>query len=231
MVGMTTGSAPYLFNTLTSSPACSCALVTRTRHPKRGFFSNQLSLSLSATTSPTTVTTGGFISFCFTRSHIFIRVPVTVICFVSVPHLMTATGVDGDQPFSRSLSTMNERFFHPMTNTRVPRPTESLSQAIFGLSLSGASCPVIMVTEDERSLCVSGMPAYAGTAVAELTPGITSKGISYSASSSASSPPLPNIKGSPPLSLTTVLPSSALWIMSLFISSCGRVLSPPFLPA
>ena len=48
-----------------------------------------------------------------------------------------------------------------------------------------------------------------GTATAELTPGTISKRIPASASASASSPPRPKTKGSPPLSRTTSLPSRA----------------------
>ena len=54
---------------------------------------------------------------------------------------------------------MSGRFFMPMTKTRV----EALSARAFQLctepGLSGFSCPVMMVTEEEKSLCVTGIPA------------------------------------------------------------------------
>ena len=35
-------------------------------------------------------------------------------------------------------------------------------------------CPVMMWTEEQKSLCVTGTPLYAGTAMEEVTPGTTS---------------------------------------------------------
>ena len=57
-------------------------------------------------------------------------------------------------------------------------------------SFSGFSCPVMKVTAEDRSLWVSGIPAYAGAAIAEVTPGTISNSMPAEASSSASSPPL-----------------------------------------
>ena len=69
------------------------------------------------------------------------------------------------------------------------------------------------VKEELSPLSVTGIPAYAGTAIAELTPGTISNRIPASASACASSPPLPNTKGSPPFSRTTTLPARAAAIM------------------
>jgi hypothetical protein len=65
------------------------------------------------------------------------------------------------------------------------------------------------------------MPAAAGTATAEVTPGTTSNGTPACASAEASSPPRPKTNGSPPLSLTTRFPARASAISSALISDCG----------
>ena len=54
--------------------------------------------------------------------------------------------------------------------------------------------------------CVTGIPAYAGTATALVTPGTTTNGMPASRQAMASSPPRPNTNGSPPLSRTTIKP-------------------------
>ena len=51
---------------------------------------------------------------------------------------------------------------------------------------------------------MTGTPAAAGPARAELTPGTTVNGTPAAARASASSPPRPNTKGSPPFSRTTL---------------------------
>ncbi len=56
---------------------------------------------------------------------------------------------------------------------------------------------------------VTGMPASAGAAVADVTPGTISNGTPASASASASSPPRPSTNGSPALSRTTRRPARA----------------------
>ena len=83
---------------------------------------------------------------------------------------------------------------------------------------------------DEYFLWVRGIPASAGTEIAEVTPGITSKGMHALERCSASSPPRPKINGSPPLSLTIVFPAAAFLIINLFISSCGIMELPPCFP-
>ena len=72
--------------------------------------------------------------------------------------------------------------------------------------------------------CSSPIAAFAelnGTEIAEVTPGITSKGILWAAKSSSSSPPRPNKKESPPFRRTTLLPKRACSNNILFISDCG----------
>ena len=58
-----------------------------------------------------------------------------------------------------------------------------------------------------RSRWVSGMPASAGAAVAEETPGSTVTGMPAAAQACHSSPPRPSTKLSPPLNRTTVRPA------------------------
>ena len=80
-------------------------------------------------------------------------------------------------------------------------------------------CPVNTWNDLAKPLCVTGIPAYSGTAIEELIPGTISKGIEYLAISSISSPPLPKTKGSPPFTLATTFPSKAFLANVLFISS------------
>ncbi len=63
--------------------------------------------------------------------------------------------------------------------------------------------PVTIATDVACPLAVRGIPAQAGTASAEETPGTISKGMPAASSSSASSAPRPKSSGSPPLSRTT----------------------------
>ncbi len=64
-----------------------------------------------------------------------------------------------------------------------------------------------MVSWAPWSRCVRGMPAATGPASADEMPGMISNFSPCLASSAASSPALPKIMGSPPLSLTTVFPA------------------------
>ena len=93
--------------------------------------------------------------------------------------------------------------------TRVSTAVASFLQSVASPSFAGSSCPVSTAKEEAMPRWVTGIPAYAGTAMAELTPGTTSKGMPALASASASSPPRPKTNGSPPLSLTTTRPALA----------------------
>jgi len=66
----------------------------------------------------------------------------------------------------------------------------------------------------------TGIPEKRGAEVAEETPGITSTSTPLSRRNNASSPPLPNIYGSPLFSLPTLSPAFANSSKRLFISSC-----------
>ena len=101
-----------------------------------------------------------------------------------------------------------------------------------GCSVPGASWPVTTVKEELSPRSLSGIPAYAGTATAELMPGTISKRIPACESACASSPPRPNTNGSPPLRRTTVLPARASAIMREWIACCwrSRCEASPLLP-
>ena len=105
-------------------------------------------------------------------------------------------------------ATITSRRSIPMRKTALGARA-SASQSSEDDSFVGSSCPVAIATHDAWSRCVSGMPAYAGPAIADVTPGTISNAIPASASSSASSPPRPNTNGSPPLSRTTTRPLRA----------------------
>ena len=74
------------------------------------------------------------------------------------------------------------------------------------------------------------MPARAGAARAEESPGTTSQGTPAASSASASSPPRPSTKGSPPLRRTTRFPSRAASIIIRWMVSCLMAGVPARLP-
>ncbi len=82
----------------------------------------------------------------------------------------------------------------------------------------------------DRPRCVTGMPASAGAASADDTPGTTSKATPAARSASASSPPRPSTNGSPALSRTTRRPRRAARIISEWIVSCRNDGLPARLP-
>ena len=102
-------------------------------------------------------------------------------------------------------------------STAVARRAQSTGARRF----SGSSWPVTTAKDYDTVRCVSGMPAYAGTATAELTPGTTSNGTAASTSTSAYSPPRPKTNGSPPFRRTTSRQWRAWWISTALIAPCG----------
>ena len=108
------------------------------------------------------------------------KVPRTLRCRGYVPHSMTAAGVSGSRPRRTSSAQSLAKFFTGMKKTNVPfRPGARRSMLLS--SLAGSSWPVISVTLPAKPRCVTGMPAYAGTAAPAVTPGTTSKGMPCSA--------------------------------------------------
>ena len=158
----------------------------------------------------------------------FSNVPVTVRCSGVVAFEMMAIGRVAGAPCSRSLRVIVCRLATPMRKTTVPDNRARASQST--PVVSSLSCPVTRVTDVAWARWVTGIPAYAGPAIADEIPGTISNSIEAAVSSSASSPPRPKTNGSPPLSRTTRLPCRALSINSRLVCSCGTVCVPARLP-
>ena len=124
---------------------------------------------------------------------------------------------------------MDSREPMAMRNTRVPPPWTRAGK------LRAGGCPpwrwpVRMCTEGESPRWVTGMPAAAGTAKAEGTPGTTCTGTPASRRRESSSPPRPKRKGSPPFKRTTCRPAWAFSNKRRPISSWGTLWWPGSLP-
>jgi hypothetical protein len=119
----------------------------------------------------------------------------------------------------------------PIRITIVP-PTRATARQSTEPSVpaAGSSCPVTMVMLVDECRSVTGMPAYAGTAMAEVMPGTTSNGTPAAASAAASSPPRANTNGSPPFSRTTVSPFRPRSTSRSLMSSWPRRTWPGALP-
>ena len=112
----------------------------------------------------------------------------------------------------------------------MPPARASASQSVSVVPLAGSSWPVTTVTWVDSPRCVTGMPAYAGAAIALVMPGTTSNGTPAAISASASSPPRPNTNGSPPFRRTTVRPASPCSTIVALISSWVALGFPGVLP-
>ena len=93
-----------------------------------------------------------------------------------------------------------------------------------------SSWPVTTLKPLASPRCVTGMPAAAGTEMAEVTPETTSTSTPCCRQNSASSPPRPRTYGSPPLSRTTRWPCRASSTRIRLISACGTGWWPGVLP-
>jgi len=139
---------------------------TRTRQPKSGLVSNHDSVSRRSTTLPTTMTAGGAIRAARASAPMSASVEVTVACSVVVPTRVIATGVAGERPAETSALAISATWPTPESSTRVRSSAYWLQSTV----------PSQVTTATSRwSLVVSGMPAYAGTAPTEETPGTISK--------------------------------------------------------
>src|SRR5206468_8470947 len=113
MVGNGRTEAPYAVSRSANSEACSCGRVTSTVVPNKGLFSNQFSLALRFTTSPTTITVGGSraaVSDFFTISA---SVLTMVFCSALVPHRIKATGVVAERTHEVRWDPMARRYLRP----------------------------------------------------------------------------------------------------------------------
>ena len=93
----------------------------------------------------------------------------------------------------------------PIRTTSVPSSRPSASQSTPG-SAGSPAWPGHHGHRGGHVRWVTGMPAAAGAAKAELTPGTTSTSTPARRSASASSPPRPKTNGSPPFRRTTRRP-------------------------
>ena len=159
MVGNWMTRAPFSAKSAALSLACSRALVTTTVRPKSGFFSNQSSLSLRRTTSPTTMMEGLVKPSRTAASGRSASVEARERCLLVVPQYTRAAGVPPSMPDSMSLAAISGRFFMPMRKTSVEALRARAFQLCTEPGLVGSSWPVMMVTEEDHARCVSGMPA------------------------------------------------------------------------
>ena len=155
---------------------------------------------------------------------------VRTLCWLAVvPAWITATGVSGLRPASRSRAAISARVAMPISTTSVPPARARASQSTDPGSPGTPTCPVTTVTDEAMPRWVTGTPADAGAAKAEETPGTTSQGTPAPRSICASSPPRPKTKGSPPLSRTTTAWRRACSRITALTSSWRRG-SPGLLP-
>ena len=231
IVGSSKTSAPSARSPPLSTPACCRVRVTTMRLPKSGRVSNQFSFSRSFTTSPKTATAGALKPAASTFAAMSPSVPRNVCCRPVVPQRTSATGIVFAAPCSISFAVIVPIRSTPISITFVPGVAASCAKSSELPVFAGSSCPVKMVSCAVWSRCVTGMPAYAGAASAEVTPGMISNRSPAAASASASSPPRPNKNGSPPFSRTTRFPARVFSTSSASISSCFSVCAPAFFPA
>ena len=102
------------------------------------------------------------------------------------------------------------------------RPRWSADRRSADQSVAAASSARCAVTSDSRVASlrnVSGRPASAAQPSAAVTPGTTTTATLAARRCSSSSPPRPNMNGSPPLSRTTLRPSRAASTRRRLISS------------
>ena len=164
---------------------------------------------------------GGLIPAAAVAAAIVARVARTLRCDGSPASAMVAAGVAGSIPWSISSADTAGSVATPIMITSVVLARASADQSRVLPGWSGGRCAETMVTPWVRLRWVSGMPASAGAAIAELTPGMTVTGTPASAQASSSSPPRPKMKLSPPFSRTTRRPASPCSTSSSLIRSCG----------
>ncbi len=224
MAGSSITPAPSASRRDRNALACSRARVTTTRRPSKGRRSNHP--RSSAATAPTTIADGDSIPAVATAPSV-VR---TVRCSAVVPDRTAATGVVLASPPACRRAAMSAMWPTPIRITSVPPARASASQSTSLRPFAGSSCPVTIVTCVASPRCVTGMPAYAGAAIALVTPGTTSKSTPAASSASASSPPRPNTNGSPPFNRTMHAPVRPCSTSVALISSWLIVARPGALP-
>ena len=158
-----------------------------------------------------------------TASYRFSNVEYTARCSGVHPFSTAAAGVFLGRPPKSSVSTVLSNVLSPMYITSVVFVSNAVAMAS---SMSDCpfsrACPVRNRTLVASVRCVSGIPSSAPMAHADVIPGTTPTSMPRERRYRASSPPRPNMKGSPPFKRTTVLLSSSSEAnipISSFISS------------
>src|SRR5262245_41337619 len=153
------------------------------------------SRSRSPTTSPITTTAGGLTSCRAASAATCSSVEVSTCWVGIVPSLITATGVAPARPRLISSLLIASRWATAIRSTRVPGPLASDSQSTLAPGIDGSRWAETTAKSWVMPRCVTGMPAYAGTATALVTPGTTSNGTPARTHARASSPPRPKTNG------------------------------------
>ena len=160
--------------------------------------SSERARTSAAATAPTTMVAGLATRRCRRPAR-----SVRSTCWRGVvAALMTATGVLEAIPPARKRSAICSVRAAPIRITSVV-PAWARASQLSHRSDDGSWWAVTTVKPLETPRRVTGMPAAAGAATAEVTPGTTSVSTPAARSAEASSPPRPNTNGSPPLSRTT----------------------------
>src|SRR5205823_14917100 len=115
----------------------------------------------SAATAPTTIVEGAGTS-C---TPIVASVARVTCCSDRVPQWMAATGVSVGRPPATRRSAITLARAAPMSTTMVP-PTRAIASQSTAMPDDGSSWPVTTVNDSAVCRIVTGMPAYAGTAIA-----------------------------------------------------------------
>ena len=108
-----------------------------------------------------------------------------------------------------------------MITATVPFILPNASQLTRDFGCPGGTWPDTMVKSWFTPRWVTGMPADAGTEIADVMPGTSVTGMPASRSATSSSKPRPNRYGSPPLRRTTNNPCLARSTSSALMRSCA----------
>src|ERR1019366_4966940 len=126
--------------------------------------------SSKAATGPTTITDGAGRATEARPS----RVVRTTSWPVAVPPCTPAAGGSGRRPLAISRAAISARSDTPIRMTRVPPALPRACQSTLSAAEASPTRPVTTVTDVDSVRWVTGMPAAAGAANAEVTPGTTS---------------------------------------------------------
>ena len=158
MQGYSSTSAPSARSSRQSVPFRSAGRVTITRLPLSGRLSNQSKRSDSAQTLPTTIMAGLLIFASCAACGSSASVEMILRWLGSVPLSTTAAGISSSMPARSNPLQISGSVDTPMRNTRVPPVRRSASKSIFS-SASAFAWPAMICSDEQKSRCVTGMPA------------------------------------------------------------------------